>query len=787
MIAFFLRPLLSVRALTFFDGGFSLSFGLGLAVSFLFSWVFSAVGFFRFDTVPCIAVFLILTIVVNLLSFRHKLYFRWTKEELSRFLLGAALFFALFLLALYAKGFRGSIDSQTEQFMDYGFMQAMYRQKEARPYDIWFSGQRLNYYYLGQAASVYLCRLSFDAPEYGYNLMLVTIFAGLFMMVFSLCEAVISALVTYSPGSYIIRKRTGILGALLGALATACGANGHYVIYGIFFPFLERVTGKELVKDFWFPDSTTFIGGFEGSLDHGKHEYPAYTVILGDLHAHVVNMLFTLPLIALLFDYAAFTAKEELGRKGNIKEEKGGAGPLKKKSVPGFLTGLLTEEDDFSQVMRAMNKEAYLKLREQEEQQEASNESAEAVTAVEAMPDQTQEETRVMERIPMGKEALAWDRPLILHYILLGILLGLYCGVNYWDFPIYFIVSGAVILFCDLKRFGVRPAVFGYVLAKGGVILLISQLAILPFTRTFEKISSELGICDRHSRISELLLVWGFKFYVVAVLLIFLFLQYKKRKTLGAVELALAAVAMCAIGLILSPEVVYIKDIYGDDYQRYNTMFKLTYQGFILFGIITGIAAAVFLGGRRLLRLQGALLIVATLLSSTYIIKSAGMWFGNLLMPSQRTGISATGFMRRGENEYGLEWGAIEYLNGLPEERLNIVETAGTSYQPDDKLSVFTGTSTVIGWFVHEWLWRSNSEIVSYRTGEVRSFYESGDPVYCLDFLKRYNIDYVYLGPREYNYYAIRTDGFNEYCEVVWDDQGYALLRVNKALTGAGS
>ena len=136
--------------------------------------------------------------------------------------------------------------------------------------------------------------------------------------------------------------------------------------------------------------------------------------------------------------------------------------------------------------------------------------------------------------------------------------------------------------------------------------------------------------------------------------------------------------------------------------------------------------------------------------------------------------------MRRGENEYGLEWGAIEYLNGLPEEQLHIIEAAGTSYQPDDKLSVFTGASTVIGWYVHEWLWRSNSEVVRYRSDEVRSFYESGDKQYCEDFIERFDIDYIYLGPREYYYYAIRTEGFNENCEVAWDDQGYALLKVKR-------
>ena len=42
------------------------------------------------------------------------------------------------------------------------------------------------------------------------------------------------------------------------------------------------------------------------------------------------------------------------------------------------------------------------------------------------------------------------------------------------------------------------------------------------------------------------------------------------------------------MGLILLPEIVYVKDIYSGDYKRANTMFKLTYQAFIMFGICFG-------------------------------------------------------------------------------------------------------------------------------------------------------------------------------------------------------
>lgn len=45
---------------------------------------------------------------------------------------------------------------------------------------------------------------------------------------------------------------------------------------------------------------------------------------------------------------------------------------------------------------------------------------------------------------------------------------------------------------------------------------------------------------------------------------------------------------LCAIGLILIPEIVYVRDIYENGNARANTMFKLTYQAYILFGMTMG-------------------------------------------------------------------------------------------------------------------------------------------------------------------------------------------------------
>ena len=60
-------------------------------------------------------------------------------------------------------------------------------------------------------------------------------------------------------------------------------------------------------------------------------------------------------------------------------------------------------------------------------------------------------------------------------------------------------------------------------------------------------------------------------------------------------DLFILVLALCGMGLVLMPELVYVEDIYSGDYKRANTMFKLTYQAFILFGICSGYIFVKFL------------------------------------------------------------------------------------------------------------------------------------------------------------------------------------------------
>ena len=692
LLAVLMRPYLRIKNLKLWDDGFSISFGLGTAISFFFSFILSALKIIKFDTAGIYIstiIIIILGIFISTKSVKNKITLS------TKFVYGFLLFALIFLLGVYIKGFNPNITSVTEQYMDYGFVNTIYRQKNVFPEDIWYLGEKLNYYYLGQAATAFLCRLSFVLPKFGYPFMLYTIEASLFTMVFALVSAMIQG-----------KKLSRILGGLSASFMACFAGNGHYIYYGIIVPIIENITGNMSLRyadyGYYFPDSTTYIGYNQVIPDYGKHEYPAYSFILGDLHAHVINLLFVIPLLALLIDYAYDESTVRVNETAGLSRYK----------------ALIYEFFDF-------------------------------------------------------------------RLIAISALFALFMGSNYWDFPIYFVICGGVILFTDFHKNGISISTFIHVLIKGGVMLVIAFLLAAPFNLHFTKMASEIHFCENHSPLYKMLILWFIPVFICVSYLISLIrkyctkLQNDQKESSGTVFIMLALVP-CAIGLILLPEIIYVKDIYGEAYARFNTMFKLTYQAFLLTAIVIGMAVGYRIENRNTCR--GVILLLTVLLLSTYSVTGIRQFMGNIFDFSSRTSSDCTAYIDE-DITLDVQKNIIDIINSDQRDLIHILEASGVSYQPDNMISVFTGAPTYVGWGVHEWMWRSGWDPIGMRQGEVSYFYNSGNIDYCSQFVKDNKIDYIVVGPREYYYYEINLNGFEnlQNIRLIYesDDNFYRLYKVD--------
>ena len=690
-ISFFMRPFLPFRKLRFYDGGFGLCFGGGLFLCFYLSWIISTTGICEYSDPVIRIVFLSMAGLGYVIQrfIRKKPYVE--REDISAFLRGFAVFSVIFLAAFWVIGFNPLVDPGTENYMDFGFIQAIYRQKSAIPNDIWFAVDKLNYYYLGQSAAVYMIRLAHTVPEYGYNMMLATFTGMVFVMVSELASSISSVLLT-DDGR---RRSHAVIGGVAGGMLAAFGANTHWAVYGVIKPLFDRMAGSGSGSSYWFPDGTVYIRTQLGDPDNGKTEFPAYSAILGDLHAHVINVLFVLPLLGILFDMCLSEDKED--RAGN----------------------------------------AY-KL------------------------------------------------------ILISMLLGLFKGANYWDFAIYFVITGAVVTFTEIQKRGFKPAAAGAVAIKAVIVTVISYVSVLPFTLNFIKMESGVKLCEDHTPLLKLAVLWLVPILIGTCVIIFTHIK----KTVvsaesGPCRSAVTALILCTIGLVLTPEFVYVVDIYGAENKRFNTMFKLTYEAVILFAIITGIALAIalayFVSGRKRSKIAavcaGALVLYVAV-SVSYTPHSVRQWFGDVSSADGRTGISSLEGLRK-DPVYGFEMKARDVLSGDDKKVLNIVEAAGDSYTHDNALSVYSGACTPAGWFVHEWMWHNDAEPVRIRSDQTASFYQSGNEEFCKTFLKFYDIDYIFVGPAEVCRYGVDRNGFIGLGDICisesWQGCDLMLIKVDRS------
>src|SRR6185503_20424560 len=74
---------------------------------------------------------------------------------------------------------------------------------------------------------------------------------------------------------------------------------------------------------------------------------------------------------------------------------------------------------------------------------------------------------------------------------------------------------------------------------------------------------------------------------------------------------------------------------------------------------------------------------------------------------------------------YPYDYTAINWINTHISGQPVMLEAQGDSYTDYERVSANTGLPTVLGWTVHEWLWRGTYDIPAPRIQEIQTMYES--------------------------------------------------------------
>ncbi len=641
------------------------------------------------------------------------------------------LFFTALAFWSYIRATEPSIRS-LEKFMDFGFVNSILRSTYFPPLDMWLAkspdfagGAFINYYYFGHYIAAFLTKLSGIDSAITYNLMIATLFAFTFTLPFSIgmnlyylfglktprgwqaerSEAMTPFRVDLQGEPPMVKEsriKLIIVGFLAAFLVSLSGNLHTLYVFTSGYPNETPVPPWKLEfgihpERYWYPNATRFI-------PFTIHEFPIYSFVVADLHGHVSDIPLVFLALAILLSLVIH--RPHLSDLGHSS----------------YLRKILADFENHTS-------------------------------------------------IPL---------PIV---IFLGVLLAVMYMTNAWDGLIYMILAGLVFLYVNLQggraSKEARPLLASlYKTFSASLFLLFFfLLASLPFSLNFKPFVHGIGVlcapkflegkalgpllfeagkCQK-SPLYQLAILWGFFYFNVIGYLIFVVIPILKKKLevrngkwdnfakLSSIDVFVLLLIFISTLLLIFPEFFYIKDIYPAHY-RANTMFKLGYQAFMMLGIVS---AYIFMRIKQLQKgnfkifVFNIFFLVLFFIVAIYPTFAINSYYGNL---------------QTYRGLYGLSWMADQYQDdkkAIEWIRMNvtgqpvIVEANGDSYTDYDRVSANTGLPTIIGWPVHEWLWRGSYDEAGKRIPDVSAIYESKDLTQTKNILKKYNAEYIFVGSLE--------------------------------------
>jgi len=526
------------------------------------------------------------------------------------------------------RGFQPDIRG-LEKFMDFGFINSILKSKFLPPPDMWFAGKPINYYWFGHFWTAVITKISGIPSHITYNLMIATILGLILMSTVSIVSTLFKNI------SRKISVKKALLVGLISAVLLSFGGNFHTPIYAL----------KNGVQKYWYPDATRFIGYNPETEDKTIHEFPFYSFVVSDLHAHFLDLPFVLLYLALFWTL------------------------IKK---------------------------------------------------------------RYKERGLYGRE-----------HLLLGFVLGIMFMTSVWDFGNYLLASGFILFVFNLRKYGLKLESIWKTAIGLLAIIFVSIITILPFFLNFVSIAQGLLFVHSHTPLWQLAILWGLP--AILTIIFFYFLK-KSGKKLKAPDFFIFSLLLAGWTLIILPEIFYVKDIYAGSHYRANTMFKLTYQAFVLFYLSAGYVAARTLTAIKKSINRNFLLLFYTfifLLVLIYPYFSIRSYYGKL---KDYRGLSGRTWVM---TQYPSLHQVILWLEKNTNSQPTILEAPGDSYTDYNLISAYTGLPTIQGWFVHEWLWRGSAQIPQERVREIEVVYISNNLEETKKILTKYKVEYVILGKFE--------------------------------------
>lgn len=823
------------------DRGYAFTKPLGLVFMTYVLWIGATAGILPNSRMSIILILAGIGSASLILAARRRDELRaFLRDRLGYILFAETLFTLALVVAISLRSYIAEIN-WSEKPMDFAFLNAIVRADSFPPEDPWLSGYTIPMYIFGHHIVGALTKLTGLSSSITFNLGVALMAAlaavGAFGLVYNL-------LVTRA------RARTAVLFGLVGVGLLLVLAN----MEGVFELFRRHQIGSSEFYGLldinglggpidceanpgdcseWYPTEwfsswwrTTRI-----ATDNDWREFPFFTFLLGDLHAHLLSIPLVLMAIAIALNTLRWRGTLLVSAWAGIPEGMRSAARRLGKASGGDVPAPSPLPPPFA--------------------------SAAAAT------------------LQLGAsvwEGLAFWIAHPLHFVAAGILVGALGFTNLWDLPTLLLLIVAMAAVRNYLNEGrLNLAVVGQTIGFAIPLAALAVLLYVPFYLDFHPAGSGSGVLPLEvngglgpaegiaTRPHHFFYFWATilwltaSFFVVALgpwrehkpilgwalvpgLVPFgawVFLVTAHEGPLGFVEEATArggwwftlaflllmvtvaalafgrflkadarrhesrqsvlfalAVGGTAILLLLGTDLYWVNDPVG---VRSNTVFRLNYQAWLLFSI-SGAFGLHYVLSRWKLR--------ETLMSTrrfawvaiTLVLIGAGLVYPVIGSMNRTYGfrvnpeLDGLAFVSRTQPE---EYQAIRWLSENVEGSSVILEAVGSQYLAFGHISSRTGIPTVLGWPEHEWRWRGSWEpqggerpgdggwCPSVRCVDIEQAYKTTSVEEARAILERYDVEYVYVGPLERDSYGeAGMAKFVQIGEVVFQQGGVTIYRV---------
>ena len=290
----------------------------GLLLLAWICWMMGSIGIPVTRWTVLIAVLLVITPGIIIVALNWQKWLDIVRKNWRTFLwieLAGLLLFVAFLLVRYLNPDLWHPAKGGEKPMDFSYFNAILKAESFPPYDPWFAGGYINYYYYGFVIVGMPVKLLGIVPSIAYNLILPTIFSILALSAFGVGSNLAIGRGKSSP--YTRRAiLAGILAALLlvlvgnlgtlrmfyegfqqiGAAADQTGGgffqNQMNAIRG-FVQYISMQRNLPYGLDQWYWNPSRIVPPGEGEAGPIT-EFPYFTLLYADLHAHLISRLITM-------------------------------------------------------------------------------------------------------------------------------------------------------------------------------------------------------------------------------------------------------------------------------------------------------------------------------------------------------------------------------------------------------------------------------------------------------------------------------------------------------------